>query len=108
MNGTIYYNNMYHQKLISRPLISDGMCSAEQDKSHPPCVDSERGGTRGGGGWGGMSKPPVYLTFPGPAQFFLPCSLRSMAVLSSRAQERRSREIRARSVRQRAAKPREK
>ena len=35
-------------------------------------------------------------------------SLRSMAVLSSRAQERRSREIRARSARERAAKPREK
>ena len=34
-------------------------------------------------------------------------SLRSMAVLSSRAQERRSREIRARSARERAAKPRE-
>ena len=33
-------------------------------------------------------------------------SLRSMAVLSSRAQERRSREIRARSARERAAKPR--
>ena len=35
-------------------------------------------------------------------------SLRSMAVLSSRAQERRSREIRARSARERAAKPLEK
>ena len=35
-------------------------------------------------------------------------SLRSMAVLSSRAQERRSHEIRARSARERAAKPREK
>ena len=35
-------------------------------------------------------------------------SLRSMAVLSSRAQERRSREIRARSARERAAKPPEK
>ena len=35
-------------------------------------------------------------------------SLRSMAVLSIRAQERRSREIRARSARERAAKPREK
>ena len=35
-------------------------------------------------------------------------SLRSMAVLSSRAQERRSGEIRARSARERAAKPREK
>ena len=35
-------------------------------------------------------------------------SLRSMAVLSSRAQDRRSREIRARSARERAAKPREK
>ena len=35
-------------------------------------------------------------------------SLRSMAVLSSRAQERRSRQIRARSARERAAKPREK
>ena len=35
-------------------------------------------------------------------------SLRSMAVLSSRAQEWRSREIRARSARERAAKPREK
>ena len=35
-------------------------------------------------------------------------SLRSMAVLSSRAHERRSREIRARSARERAAKPREK
>ena len=35
-------------------------------------------------------------------------SLRSMAVLSSRAQERRSREIRARSARERGAKPREK
>ena len=35
-------------------------------------------------------------------------SLRSMAVLSSRAQERRSREIRAQSARERAAKPREK
>ena len=35
-------------------------------------------------------------------------SLRSMAVLLSRAQERRSREIRARSTRERAAKPREK
>ena len=35
-------------------------------------------------------------------------SLRSMAVLLSRAQERRSREIRARSARERAAKPREK
>ena len=35
-------------------------------------------------------------------------SLRSMAVLSSRAQERRSREIRARIARERAAKPREK
>ena len=35
-------------------------------------------------------------------------SLRSMAVLSSWAQERRSREIRARSARERAAKPREK
>ena len=31
-----------------------------------------------------------------------------MAVLSSRAQERRSREVRARSARERAAKPREK
>ena len=77
MNGTIYYNNMYHQKLISWPLISDGMCSAEQDKSHPPCVDSERGGDKVGGGGcgGGTSKPPVYLTFPGPAQFVLPCNL---------------------------------
>ena len=35
-------------------------------------------------------------------------SLRSMAVLSSWAQERRSSEIRARSARERAAKPREK
>ena len=35
-------------------------------------------------------------------------SLRSMAVLSSRAHVRRSREIRARSARERAAKPREK
>ena len=35
-------------------------------------------------------------------------SLRGMAVLSSRAQERRSREICARSARERAAKPREK
>ena len=35
-------------------------------------------------------------------------SLRSMAVLLSRAQERHSREIRARSARERAAKPREK
>ena len=35
-------------------------------------------------------------------------SLRSMAVLLSRAEERRSREIRARSARERAAKPREK
>ena len=35
-------------------------------------------------------------------------SLRSMAVLSSRAHERRSGEIRARSARERAAKPREK
>ena len=35
-------------------------------------------------------------------------SLRSMVVLSIRAQERRSREIRARSARERAAKPREK
>ena len=40
--------------------------------------------------------------------FHLACSLRSMAVLSSRAHERRSREIRARSARERAAKPREK
>ena len=35
-------------------------------------------------------------------------SLRTMAVLWSRAQERRSREIRLRSVREREAKPREK
>ena len=35
-------------------------------------------------------------------------SLRSMAVLSSRAHERRSREIRTQSARERAAKPREK
>ena len=35
-------------------------------------------------------------------------SLRSMAVLLNRAQERRSREIREQSARERAAKPREK
>ena len=40
--------------------------------------------------------------------FWFSRSLRSMAVLLSRAQERRSREIRARSARERAAKPREK
>ena len=40
--------------------------------------------------------------------FLSPLSLRSMAVLSSRAQERPSREIRAQSARERAAKPREK
>ena len=40
--------------------------------------------------------------------FYGGVSLRSMAVLSSWAQERRSSEIRARSARERAAKPREK
>ena len=42
------------------------------------------------------------------SQFNFSRSLRSMAVLSSWAQERRSSEIRARSARERAAKPREK
>ena len=40
--------------------------------------------------------------------FYIYNSLRSMAVLLSRVQERRSREIHARSARERAAKPGEK
>ena len=45
---------------------------------------------------------------PITAALWMADSLRSMAVLSSRAQERRSRVIRARSAREGAAKPREK
>ena len=44
----------------------------------------------------------LLATMMGPIVSLRTCSLRSMAVLLSRAQERRSREIRARSARERA------